>query len=298
MAKNVSEVKKTSSGSGKLIKKVASVLLSVLIIAFSFIYLNNVDKSARDTVSVVRIKSTDLPAYTAISENDIEKYDIIKKEFDGADGGMILFDEVSNIYGLLTAYYIRGGTFLYKNQLIEEKPQRNEWLYELPDDYEVVTIPYDYMEAGGDILLPGDTIKIRVTYELEETADEEFVYADESTFSTEGKLMKTEVIFDSIIVTDMINSKAQSIYEIYNEVTKLSEATRQEVMKSAEFIASIKPKALVLSGTPDQMDMYAKFKATVGTGNFLITILTRSNSYVILDQLPTLESEVQTWLKE
>ena len=35
------------------------------------------------------------------------------------------------------------------------KGLKNEWLYELGEEQEVVTIPYNYLECGGDVLLPG-----------------------------------------------------------------------------------------------------------------------------------------------
>ena len=299
MAKNISSIKKTTTGSGKLIKRIAAISISLLIIIFSFIYLNNVDKAARDTITVVRIKSADLPAYSIISKDNVEKYDIIKKEYnDDKYNGMILFEEIDDYYGLLSAYFIRGGTFLYKNQLITERPQRNEWLYELLDDYEVVTIPYNYMEAGGEILLPGDQIRIRIIYEDDAESTDDYYDTNPNYGYSNSKVMKSEILFDSIVVSDMINSNARSIYEIYNEVIRLSEKDRQEVMKSSEFMSSIKPKALLLEATADQIDAYALYKKSAGSGNFLITILSRANSRVILDQLPMLESEVNSWLKE
>jgi hypothetical protein len=153
------------------------------------------------------------------------------------------------------------------------------------------------MEAGGDILLPGDQIRIRVITEANDARDD-YYDTNPNYFSSGKKTMRTDILFNSIMVTDMLNSSAHSIFEVYNEVMHLNEAQRQEVMKSSQFISSIKPKALVLAGTSEQVDAYARYKATAGTNSFLITILKRGTDEVILDQLPTLESEVSTWLKE
>jgi len=297
MAKSISSIKKTTTGTGKLIKRVAAIIFSAAVIIVSFIYLNNADRAARDTVTVVRIKSADLPAYSVISKENVEKYDVIKKEYEGGSNGMVLFEDIENIYGLVSAYFIRGGTYLYKNQLIEKKPQRNEWLYELTGDYEVLTIPYNYMEAGGEILLPGDQIRIRVIYEGYEEQSEDDYYDTNPNYGYSGnKIIKSEILFDSIVVRDMINSNARSIYEIYSEVMRLGEKERREVMKSSGFMSSIKPKSLLLEASADQIDAYALYKKTAGAGNFLITILSRSGGRVILDQLPMLESEVSSWL--
>lgn len=295
MANKISAVKNTAStGTGNMVKKVSAVLLSIIIIFFTFVFLRNADKAARDTVSVVRVKNSGLTAYTILTKDNVEEYPLIKKEFVDGDKGMILYEDVENIYGMLSAYYIRGNTVLYKDQLIAERPLRNQWLYEMPNDMEALTIPYSYTEAGGDILMPGDTIRIRVTYETEELPSES--YDDDASYFNSGrKQMKTEIIFDSIVVTDMINSSSRSIYEIYKEVLKLDEVKREEVMKSSAFQNNIRPRALILSGTKEQADMYSKYKI-IGSGNFLITILSRANSDVVLDQISTLESEVKGWV--
>ncbi|MCL2665750.1 MAG: flagellar biosynthesis protein FlgA, partial [Defluviitaleaceae bacterium] len=204
-----------------------------------------------------------------------------------------------SVYGLLNSYYLRRQTFLYKDQLIGERPQRNEWLYNLSDDHEIITIPYNNMEAGGNILVPGDRIRIRVIYETPQTAESGSIYDTNPYYfpSSSNKQMASEVLFESIVITDMINANAHSIYEVYNEVMRLDETRRLDVMKSSAFMANIKPRALLLAATPDQVEAYAKFKNIAGSGSFLITILSRSGSEIILDKLPTLESEVNSWLK-
>ena len=300
MAKSVSSVKKAKTGPGKLIKRIVAITFSVLVIIFSLTYLSNADRAAQDTVAIVRVRSNDLPAFTTITRDNVERYEIIRREYVDGDNGMVLFDDVDSIVNLLSAYHIRGNTFLYRNQLIDERPQRNVWLYQLSDEYEVVTIPYNYMEAGGDILLPGDQIRIRVIYEDEasDTSDGFFDTNPNFFYSPGNRPMRADVLFDSIEVADMINSNARSIYEIYSEVLRLNEENRQSIMKSSEFMSSIRPRALLLAATPEQVDTYARYKAATGSGSFLITILSRANSEVILDQLPTLESEVNSWITE
>ncbi|HEX9058750.1 MAG TPA: flagellar biosynthesis protein FlgA, partial [Clostridia bacterium] len=98
-----------------------------------------------------------------------------------------------------------------------------------------------------------------------------------------------------IIVKDMLNSNSHSIYEVYKEVMKLSEDKKQEVMKSEDFLKNIQPRSLLLAGSKEQMTNYAKFKSADPKA-FLITILSRANNEVILDQLPTLQNEVESWI--
>ncbi|MFP4697774.1 MAG: flagellar biosynthesis protein FlgA [Eubacteriales bacterium] len=281
-----------------LFKKIMAIIVSILVIIGSFIIITNSNKAAQDTVSVLRVKSSDgLSAYTIITDKNIEEYDIIKKEYSK---DMILAEDKDTVINKVNNYYLRDKSILFEDQIIDEKPLRNKWLYELDEDQEVVTIPYNYLECGGDVLLPGDTVRIRVTYETEDNIvnDSENDYNPNGPIvKSRGKFIKSEILFDKIVVMDMLNSNSHSIYELYNEVMQLDEEKRQEVIKSEEFLKNIQPRALLLAGTKEQMTNYAKYKGA-DTNSFLITILSRSNSEVILDQLSTLENEVGSWIEK
>ncbi|WP_199613912.1 CpaB family protein [Paenibacillus alkalitolerans] len=272
-------------------KKILSVVFSLVVIAVSFNVITNANKDAKDTIDVLRVKQDGgIPAFTVLTEKQIEKYSIIKKEYTN---DMLLAGDLPEVLGKFTKYYIRNNSVLYKDQLTSEKPLKNEWLYELEETHEVLTLPYNFLEAGGDILMPGDRVRIRVSYETDAPAasgNPNDIYS-----VSRGKVTKTEVLFDSIVVKDMLNANSHSIYEVYKEVLKLDEDKRQRVMKSEDFLKSIQPRALLLEGTKQQIDNYAKYKGLEGR-SLLITILSRSQSNVIMDQLPTLQNEVESWI--
>ncbi|MNJ29046.1 CpaB family protein [Paenibacillus bouchesdurhonensis] len=282
---------KSVSPNKKLFKKILALLFSIAVIVASFIVLNNANEAAKDTVEVLKVNQTGgIQAYAVITEKQIKKYSIIRKEYTE---DMVLAEDLSSVTNQYSKYYLRDGGILYKDQLMEEKPLQNEWLYELGEEHEVLTLPYNFLEAGGDILMPGDRVRIRVSYEQE--VSDSAGNPNVSYGSTKTQ-MKTEVLFDSIEVRDMLNSSSHSIYEVYKEVLKLSEDKRQEVMKSNDFLKSIQPRSLLLEGTREQIDKFAKFNGYDGK-KYLITILSRKNSQVILDQLPTLQREVESWIK-
>lgn len=290
---------KSVSPNRVLFKKIIAFVFSVVVMVVSFIIISDANKKARDTVDVIRVKSqTGLQAYEVLTINNIERYSIISKEYTE---DMLLAEEMPEIINKMAKYYIRKNSILYKDQVVDEKPIKNEWLYELDDEHEVVTIPYNYLECGGDVLLPGDRIRIRVTYEVEDTsasyAETEEYNPNLYTDRTKGEKTITVILFDSIVVMDILNSNSHSIYEIYKEVMKLSEDKRQEVMKSDEFLKSIQPRALLLAGTKEQIDNYAKYYGN-NAKSILITILSRAKSNVILDQLPTLKNEVESWIEK
>ena len=86
----------------------------------------------------------------------------------------------------------------------------------LNKENEVLTIPYNLLECGGDILIPGDTVSIRVSYETEtKPASNNTDNPNQCCTVTRGKATKTDILFDSIVVKDMLNANSQSIYEVY-----------------------------------------------------------------------------------
>lgn len=283
---------KNATPNRHLFKRIAALLFSLLIIVVSYMVITKASKDASDVVEVLRVKSNDgIPAFVVITDNVVEKYNIIKKEYSE---DMLLAEDLDSVKGKLTAYYLRKNSVLYKDQLIDEKPQKNEWLYQVNEKNEVLTLPYNFLEVGGDILMPGDRVRIRVSYEVEEMGstggNPNVVYSQSSS-----TIKKTEVLFDSIVIKDMLNANSHSIYEVYKEVQKLEESKKQEIMKSKDFMQNIQPRALVLEGTSKQIGNFAKYAGLDGK-SFLITILSRKNSDVIIDQLPTLEKEVESWI--
>src|SRR5690606_33856086 len=144
----------------KFLKKFFAVIFAIGVIVVSYIVLSNADKAATDTIEVLRVKSgSGIPAFTVLTEDKIEKYKLIRKEYTE---DMVLAEDISTIINKYTKYYLRQNSILYKDQFTEEKPLRNKWLYEMNEENEVLTLPYNLLECGGDILMPGDRVRIRV----------------------------------------------------------------------------------------------------------------------------------------
>jgi hypothetical protein len=277
---DLGNIKSVSPGK-KFFKKVLAFIFAIGVIVVSYVILTNADKAATDTIEILRVKSGDgIPAFVVMTEDKIEKYNIIKKEYTE---DMVLAEDMSTILDKYTKYYLRQNSILYKDQFTDEKPLRNKWLYEMNEENEVLTLPYNLLECGGDILMPGDRVRIRVSYETEtKPASNNTDNLNQVVTVTRGKAIQTDILFDSIVVKDMLNANSQSIYEVYQEVIKLDEDTRQEVMKSDDFLKNIQPRALLLEGTKTQMNKFSEYNAYSGK-TFLITILSRAESEVILD---------------
>jgi len=298
--KTKADFKKKEKGLGgnrRIIIKIITVALSVLALLITFNYMNRVADRTQRTVGVVRVKSNlktnGIITYELINKDNVELYNLIEKEYDKAN--MILWENVDNIYGKYAAHFIRRATILYKDQLIDERPASYIPLEELPEGEELLTFPYNSSEAGGNILRPGDRVRIRISYEAERRieADEENPNSRTSTV----KYLQTDTIFDSIIITDMLNSNNNSIYTVYQEAMRLDEKQRQEMMKSSDFLSAVKPKALLLAATKEDVQNYAKYEAMSGT--ILITILRREEGTIDWGIMPfMIENEVGTWTDE
>ena len=280
--------------SNKTYKKVLAVIISLIIVVASYIVIDNAGKAAKDTVDIIRIKPSEgLPAKTIITENDIERYPLIKKEFE-EHGDILTYDKLDDVLGMYTLYYLREKTPITKDLISPERPLKNEWLYNVDPNNEVITIPYNYLSAGGDILTPGDTIRVRITYESTQPDNTQSQIPDFSLPNTDNKFKKVQVLFESITVRDLLNSNGHSIYEVYKEVLRLNEHDKHEVMTSNEFLQNIRPRSLLLEATREQANTYAKY-GDLAEKSFTITILSRQNNENIIDQLPIIEKEIELW---
>lgn len=283
---NINSVKNINPG-GQFAKRFLAILISLTIIIIAFMVLSNVNNAAKNTVDIVRVKSSDgIPAKTLITKDDIERYPIIQKEFTS---DMVKYEEADKVIDKYSVYFLRGKTPVFKDQINDQKPIKNDWLYQLNKANEVLTIQYNYLECGGDILTPGDRIRIRVNYEEEDAQD--------GRVTRTSRVKRTDVLFNEIQVRDLLNSKGHSVYEVYKEVLKLSEKKRQEIIKGKEFMESIMPRALLLEATKEQIDTFARYKDKQDK-SLTITILSRQGNKEVLDQLPALEKEIESWISK
>lgn len=287
-------------GNKNLIKKILAVVMSVAVFVISFMVINNANKAAKDVIAVLQVKSgPGIPEHGVYTKENVGSYDIIRKEY--ADD-MVLAEDIDKVIDQYATHYMRKGSVIHNDEIMTEKPLKNEWIYRMSDEEEVLTIPYNYLESGGDILTPGDRIRVRVTYEEVLPPKEDPEATQNPNYSFAGgeqvTVTRTETLFQSVVVMDMLNSSSHSIYEVYRQVLRLPEDQRQEVLKSPDFIKSIVPKSLVVAANDDEITKYAAYKKAEGSKLLLVTILQRQENAIILDQLPTLQKEIEMWLEK
>jgi len=289
---NINSLKNIKPGSN-LPKKIVAVLVSILVVIASFSYLNSVNSDAKEFVEIVVIKPSEgIPAKKLITESLIKKGKILKTDFND---GMVTYDKVDEILNKYSAYFLRCDTPLYFDQLTETIPLKHDWLYNLSKESEALTVPYEYDKCGGDVLIPGDYVRVRVTYEQNKSLLDSVNAPYENSDTNGKKNYKTEILFDKILVKDMLNSKGNSIYEVRREVSRLGEEEKQKVMESEDFMQSVLAKSLVFEATPQQVERFAEANLY---GTFTFTILSRKDNKNLIEQLPTVEKEVEAWIGE
>jgi hypothetical protein len=303
---------KTKVPSGRnLFKKIVAVLLSIAVFCGAYYVISEAGRITRETEDVVRIKAPDgIPERSVITLTNVEKYTIVQKELKP---DMVLYKDLNDVLEKYTTNYLRNEAILHYDEVSIENTRKNEWTYPTNNGTipahmpliavdlagkEILTIPYNYLESGGDILTPGDSVRIRVRYEMEEMIYEEGYEEDGNYYKRPAGVVtkeETATLFDSIVVTDMLNSKGHSIYEVYREVLRYPDSERQRLLKSKDFIGSIVPKTLVVVVSAEEAKDYMQYIASKKA--MMITILPRNEDTIILDMTPALKAEVGVWLE-
>jgi hypothetical protein len=288
---NFNNIKNISPGPS-LGRRLAAVILCVGIILGAYHMLQKAGRDAKDTIEVVRIKRSGLQGKSVITRELIEKYGIIRREFNS---DMIPYTEVEEVIGSYSLYTLRGNSVLHYDQITQQNPLKNNWLYTLESNLEVLTVPYSYLEAGGDILTPGDRIRVRASYEKGISETEGYGLIT-SPMNRSGQII-TEVLFDDIKVVDLLNARGHSIYEVYQEVLQLTDTKKQDVLRSQNFLNSILPRSFVLEATPEQVHQYAQVSIQKNL-KLTFTILSRKGNINIVDGIGMMKEEVESWTEE
>ena len=258
------------------------VIVSLLVVSFIGLQLN-VAKYKR-TVDVVALKSdigtgiittSDITQLT-LSQNDYTKDMILWKDRD---------KEVINKYPLMI---IRKNTPVYKDMLTSQPKVRYSYLYTMSPNQELLTFKYDNSMAGGRIPRPGDHFRIRGSYKLSDQEKQSLlasgyknvVPGDFNSLSGNNIIVgdiRTSIIFNDVLVVDMLNSNGDSIYEIWNRYNNMSKVEQQKLLEDNNFKQSVTPTSLLLIVNSDDVNKYVEF-AAASNAQYTLTLLKRDDS--------------------
>ena len=276
--------------------RILSVLLSIVVLFILGSWLTKADKEIQKTVKVVRVKNA-VGVSELITDKTIEPYDMYLKEFNQygtfelngeTKRAVALWEERDQVIGNYAAYYLREKTVLFWDSLVQNKENRNPYLYKM-NNKELLNFDAD---AGlfGEILIPGDIINVRATYQEDDLnlPPEELVLL--TSGYTPPKITVSDMLFNEIVVIDMLNGSGESIFDVFYELMSKPEAEREKIIQSSEFKSSITPDSFLFSLTAEEIEKYTLIKAK--SPEYTITLLPRTDS-IILEYLSDIVERVK-----
>jgi len=307
----------------RLFEKIIWIVAAVVCILGVLFLMDRYVRDRTETVDIIVVGSEAINEDTLIGRGQLEKYAMIRKEYDPET--MFLWEDIDSVLNTYSTYFIKEGTPIYKDSIYGQKRYRNEWMYDIDEDEEVLTIPFDYRVAGGNILMPGDKVRIRVYYEggtdlfeglvdigadndaymmIDPMVSDEEILVDEgilldeeyydyfdqsepsSMINDKGDAVQVATIFPEIEVIDML-ANGESIYEIYLELRDMSEEERLLKLSDSNFLKTIIPDALIVIVNEEEAMAY--LQAISVDAEFIITILPREMNETVLDKVQLID---------
>ena len=293
------KVKKSSASRART--RLLGIFIAIIVIVIVCVVTMYSSRENRKTVSVVRLK-TPVSANALITDDMIEEYEMYYKEFNQygtvtfADGKkrqvVVAWKDKDAIVGKrYAAYYMRKDTVLFWDATVSEQPKKNSYLYSM--EGELLNIKMD-TDDFGDMVVPGDSLNIRVSYNKVDYSlptEEQYKLSEKTGGSMEPvSTQVTEMLFSEVTVLDMLNSKGNSIFDIYYDYISKSKAEQEKLLKSSEFLKSVKPDTILLEVTAEEADRFMDISSK--NPKYLMTLLPRDGSNSIIDSL----SDIQTAL--
>lgn len=292
-------MKVKTSTAARAKSRLVGIFIAVVTVVVVCVAVSISASETRKTISVVRLKEA-VSANAMITEDMIEEYQMYYKEFEQYgvvtfnDGtkkqSIVAWDDRDQVVGnRYAAYYMRGQTVLFWDATVKEQTKKNSYLYSM--DGELLNIQMN-TEDFGDMVVPGDTLNIRVSYEAtvyDLPSEEAYQLSAENGGSSEPvTLTKTEMLFSEVTVLDMLNKDGNSIFDIYYDYISKSKSAQSELLKNDEFLSSIEPDTILLEVTAEEADRFMEISGKSPT--YQMTLLPRTGSSSIIDSLADIQA--------
>ena len=259
-------------------------VLAVASIIFLMIVVIRINTSKEETIGIVRVKS-DIYTNQLIKESNLEKYEMVRREFDNSGGDYLKWDEYEDCVDKYSSVFVRKGGYIVKGDYLDYKPIKNPWMEEASSNSVFVTLKYDRGEAFGNILTPGDRVKVNVSYSAEDEASHDI-------FSGAVTRIKIKNLFEDIMITDLLNSKGNSIYDYYTDVLNLPLAEREALLRDENFLNNVAPVSMILEIDKDEeFRTYSELKNLTGV-KYTFGLHPRQEGDIVIDQFKDLTRQI------
>ena len=248
--------------------------LGTIIVVAIIMYVASLEN--KKVITVVKLKKdVAASANSLITEDMIEAYDMYYKEFeqygiteysDGTKRSNIVkwADRDGVIGNRYAAYYLRANTVLFWDNTVSEQARKNSYLYSMSG--ELLNIHLNTVEEFGDMVVPGDSLNIRATFQETDydLPEEEAYMLSLSQYGGYGAgagvnavtRTKVEPMFEEVQILDMLNGSGQSVFDIYYEYIAMSKQEQQAALKDESFLSMVQPASILLEVTSEEVERY------------------------------------------
>lgn len=298
-------LKVSANNATKSRNRVVGIIIALLVIIFVSVLTAIAAAETKKTITVVRIKDENsISANAMITEDMVEPYDMYYKEYqqygtmkfsDGSTRSTIVnWEDRDLIIGQrYAAYYMRHGTLLFWDSTIKDQTKKNSYLYSMSG--ELLNIQMETTKDFGDMVVPGDTLNIRATYtktDYDLPTEEAYKLAlANGGSSTAVQSEVTEPLFEEVAILDMLNADGNSIFDIYYNYISMTKEEQAAALADEEFIASVKPKSILLECTAEEVEHYMQLQAA--GASYQMTLLPRTSSSSIIDSLNDIQDAIK-----
>ncbi len=263
--------KKGSSRKGVFAKPVVNHTKKLFIVggvifatALLIVWVYSMGKKAEETVQVVMLR-TDVYKNQVITEDMLKPYDMLKGEFEkysvvDSNGvkkrRILLWEERGKILNGFAAYPLKQETYAEYRDFIKTRVDNSDSvLYSFPGK-EIVPLEIDGQElqAFKTFLQPGDKLNIEAIFSQRETVREDDGFGGINT--TQLDIFKTENLFTDVMIADLLNTKGESILDIYASYNDKTVWEQAQLDVTQEFQDSVEPKTLLVALTPEEKERY------------------------------------------
>lgn len=286
------KVKKTSKVS-RTFKIVATLVFAILVVVAMNFYAS---MNLKDTIEIVKLTSA-VPQDGVVAQANMYKDTMLRSEYEKqgvytlSDGtkrrSIVLWEDKDRIKTAFASYYIRQDTPLYWDALSKETPKQYAYLYQM--DGELLKLKLDASEFGK-MLVPGDKVNVRVTYSEKDftlPTEREFQLQQQTGVQAQTSITKNELLFTDLVVLDLLNSKGESIFDIYYQLVSLPKAKQQEMVNTEDFQDKVKPSQILVNLTYEEANRYNEI--TGKSPSYMMTLLPRTSGNLITEALNSLK---------
>lgn len=245
-------------------KKDGSIIIVMAITVMLIIWVFMMGRKAEQTVQVVML-SEDIYKNEVVTETMLQPYDMIKGEFEKyavtrSDGSkrrrILLWEERDKAIGSFAAYPLHEGTVaMYTDFITSRTDNSDSVLYSFPGKNIVkLDIGTNDLRAFKTFLQPGDRVNIKAIYTEDVNVEDEFGATERVQTN------RSEMVFQDIMIADLLNSSGESILDIYASYNDKTVYQQAQLDASETFQASVEPSTLIVALTPEEETLYYYYK--------------------------------------